>query len=78
MDFVTGVVRQVEITGGLYEVRVTYDRGPQGDVQGFRFSAPRANVTGRVEYRDAVVDGGVDDNRFRMTPPETATIQRVR
>ena len=78
MDFVTGVVRQVEITGGLYEVRVTYDRGPQGDVQGFRFSAPRANVTGRVEYRDAVVDGGVDDNRFRMTPPETAKIQRVR
>ena len=78
MDFVTGVVRQVEITGGLYEVRVTYDRGPQGDVQGFRFSAPRANVTGRVEYRDAVVDGGVDDNRFRMTPPDTAKIQRVR
>jgi len=78
MDFVTGVVRQVEITGGLYEVRVTYDRGPQGDVRGFRFSAPRAKVTGRVEYRDAVVDGGVGDDRFRMTPPETAKIQRVR
>jgi len=78
MDFATGVVRQMEITGGLYEVRVTYERGPHGDVQGFRFSAPRAGATGRVQYRDPVLNGGVDDDRFRITPPESAKIQRLR
>ncbi len=78
MDFATGVVRQLEITGGLYEIRVTYERGPHGDVQGFRYSAPRAGATGRVEYRDPVVNGGVDDDRFRITPPESAKIHRLR
>jgi len=78
MDFASGVVSQIEITGGLYEVRVTYDRRPAGDVQGFRFSAPRGGVAGRVDYRDPVVNGGVDDDRFRITPPETAKIQRLR
>jgi len=78
MDFATGVVRQIEITGGLYEVRVTYDRGPQGDLLGFRFSAPRGHVAGRVAYRDPVIDGGVDSDRFEMTPPETAKIQQLR
>jgi len=78
LDFTTGVVRQLEITGGLYEIRVIYERGPKGDVQGFRYSAPRAGVTGRVAYRDPVVNGGVDDDRFRITPPESAKIQRLR
>lgn len=78
MDFTTGVVSQTEITGGLYEVRVTYERGPRGDVQGFHFTAPRAGATGHVQYRDPVVNGGVDDDRFRITPPESAKIQQLR
>jgi len=78
MDFATGIVRQIEITGGLYAVRVTFERGPQGDLAGFRFAAPRADARGHVRYRDAAVNAGVDDDRFRITLPETAKIQQLR
>ena len=78
MDFTTGIVRQIEITGGLYEVHVTYERGPQGDLRGFAFAANRGETAGHVGYRDPVVNGGVEADRFHLTPPESAKIQRLR
>ena len=78
MDFATGVVRQVEITGGRYEVRVVYQRGAGGEVTGFDFAAAQSYLTGSVRYRQAVFDGGVDPERFRLTLPERATVERLR
>ncbi len=78
MDFATGVVRQVELTGGLYEVRVTYEYAPDGRLQGLTFRAPRRRVTGALRYRDPVVDAGIDPGRFQLTLPDTAKIQPLR
>ncbi|MBI4594177.1 MAG: hypothetical protein HY728_08170 [Candidatus Rokubacteria bacterium] len=78
MDFVTGVVHQLEITGGRYEVRITYRREPGGRLRGFDFAAGQSYVTGSVQYRDPVFGGGVEPERFRLTIPEAAKIQRLR
>ncbi len=69
MDMTTGVVRQVELTGGRYEVRVTYRREPDGRPSGFDLAAARSYVTGTVQYRNPTVDGGIDPERFRLTLP---------
>lgn len=78
MDFVTGIVSQIEITGGRLEARVTYHRGADGSLTGFDLWAAQGNVTGRVRYRDLVVGAGIDDERFRLTIPAGASIERLR
>jgi outer membrane lipoprotein-sorting protein len=76
MDFETGVVRQVEITGGRYEVRVTYVRDADDRVTGFDLTAAQAYLTGTVRYRNPAFDGGLDPERFRLILPEGAKIER--
>lgn len=78
MDLQTGAVRQVEITGGRYEARVTYRRGADEHPAGFDLTAARSYLTGAIRYRDPVFDGGVDPDRFRLTLPEGAKIERLR
>lgn len=78
MDFTTGVVDRLEIAGGRYEVRIAYQRDEQARVRGFEFAAAGGYVTGTVRYRDPVVDGGVDPERFRLQVPDTAKIKRLR
>lgn len=78
MDFQTGVVHQVQITGGRYEVRVTYSRDGDGPLQGFQLSAAQGHITGSVAYRQPVFDAGIEPDRFRLTLPETAKIQQLR
>jgi len=78
MDFATGIVRQIEITGGRLEARVTYHRGPDGSLAGFDLWAAQGNVTGSVRYRNPVVGAGIDGERFRLTIPAGASIERLR
>ena len=78
MDLATGIVRQIQITGGRVEARVTYQRGADGTLTGFELSVAQDHVTGGVEYRDLVVGAGVDPERFRLTIPEGASIERLR
>ncbi len=78
MDLATGIVRRIQITGGRVEALVTYQRGPDGALTGFELSVAQDNVTGNVRYRDIVVGAGVDPERFRLTIPEGASIERLR
>jgi len=57
---------------------VTYQRAADGALTGFDLSAGQENVTGSVRYRDVVVSGGVDPERFRLTIPQGASIERLR
>ncbi len=78
MDFSTGIVRQIQITGGRLEALVTYERAADDTLMGFDLSAAQDNVTGSVRYRDLVVGAGVDPERFRLTIPPGASIERLR
>jgi outer membrane lipoprotein-sorting protein len=78
MDFGTGIVRQIQITGGRVEALVTYQRAADGALTGFDLTAAQDNVTGTVRYRDLVVGAGVDPERFRLTIPAGASIERLR
>lgn len=78
MDFDSGVVHQLEITGGRYEVRVRYTRDADGRPQGFQLNAAQDQLTGTVRYRDPVFDAGVEADRFQLTLPESAKIEQLR
>jgi outer membrane lipoprotein-sorting protein len=73
----TGVVRQQEIVGGRYEVRATYDRAPDGLVAGITISAAQSQLTGELKYRNTVLDGGVDPDRFNFRLPNGARVHRL-
>jgi hypothetical protein len=78
MDFETGVVHKVEISGGAYEIEVAYERADGGEVRALQVTAPRASIAASLVYRDVVVDGGIDPERFRLPLPATANIERLR
>lgn len=78
MDFETGVVRQLQIVGGRFEVRVTYLLDADGRPAGFDLTGGQAAVTSSVRYRDPAFDAGIDPERFHFSVPETAKIQQLR
>ena len=78
MDFATGLVRGVELTGGLYEVRVAYERTPDGSLAGLTLEAPRAGLSGSVRYREPVLNAGVEEERFALRLPDTARVTPLR
>jgi outer membrane lipoprotein-sorting protein len=78
MDFATGIVRQVEITGGRYAMRVSYLLRDDGRPVGFDLSAAEGYMTGAIRYRDPVYDAGIDVARFSLTLPERAKIEELR
>jgi len=78
MDFATGVVRQVEIIGGRYAVRVTYLLREDGRPVGFDLAGAEGRLTGTVRYRDPLYDAGLDLARFSLTLPERAKIEELR
>jgi outer membrane lipoprotein-sorting protein len=78
MDFATGVVRGLELTGGLYEVRVVYERAADGSLLGLSLAAPRAGLSGSLRYRDGLVNGGLDPERFALTLPEGTRVGPLR
>ena len=78
MDLVTGAVSQLEITGGRYEVRIAYRHSGDGALAGFELSAARGSLTADVRYRQPVFDGGIEQERFQLTLPEGAKIERLR
>jgi outer membrane lipoprotein-sorting protein len=78
MDFATGIVRQLQITGGRAAAVVTYRRNEAGALTGFDVSAGGGYVTGSVRYRSLTIDGGVEPDRFVLTLPKDAKIQPIR
>lgn len=77
VDLQTGAVRQVEIGGGRLPVTITYRRDGETP-RGFDFSAGREYVTGSVIYRNVMLGGGIDPERFTLSLPKGAKIQHIR
>jgi len=78
MDFETGVVHQVTITGGRTEATVTFQRGGDGALSGFDLAAGNGYVTGAVRYRSLTLNAGIDAERFALTLPKDAKINSIR
>lgn len=78
MDFDTGVVRRVQISGGRLEAQLVYERTDDGALTGFALSAAQENITGSVRYRNVVLNGGIESERFTLTVPPGASIERLR
>jgi outer membrane lipoprotein-sorting protein len=78
MDFETGLVRQVEITGGRYGILVRYERDEQGELTGLSVSAPRAKLASTIAYRRPEFGVGLEEDRFDIAVPRSATIERLR
>ena len=78
MDFSTGIVRRIQITGGRLDALLVYQRADDGTVTGFDFSAAQDNVTGSVRYRNVDLNGGLESERFALTIPPGAAIERLR
>ncbi len=78
LDFETGVVRQVTITGGRTEATVTFQRGGDGALTGFDLTAGNDYVTGSVRYRSLTLNAGIDAERFALTLPNDAKVHGIR
>jgi outer membrane lipoprotein-sorting protein len=78
MDLATGVVRRLQLTGGRLEALMVYRRADDGTVTGLDLSAAQDQVTGRVQYRNVVVNGGIENERFALTVPPGASIEPLR
>jgi outer membrane lipoprotein-sorting protein len=77
MDFTTGVVRRTQLTGGRFEALLIYQRTDDGTLSGFDLTAAQENVTGTVRYRNVVVNGGIEVERFTLIIPPGAAIDRL-
>ena len=78
MDFSTGVVNRVNIVGGRTEAEIRFLRAEDGSLTGLDASAGQGYVTAKVRYRSLVLNGGVDPERFVLTPPKDAKTHSIR
>jgi outer membrane lipoprotein-sorting protein len=78
MDFSTGVVNRVDIVGGRTEAQIRFLRAEDGALTGLDVSAGQGYVTAKVRYRSLALNGGVEPERFVLTPPKDAKIHSIR
>ncbi len=78
MDFTTGVVRRLSITGGRAAAVVTYLVDPQGTLTGFDVTAGEGHVTAAVRYRSLATGVGVEAERFTFALPKDAKTRAIR
>jgi outer membrane lipoprotein-sorting protein len=78
MDLETGVVRQLEISGGRGDARIVFRRAPDGTIAGFDVSAGMGLLQSVVRYERPTLGGGIEPDRFVFTPPKGAKIRAIR
>ena len=78
MDFNTGVVHRVLVSGAWLEALLVYERAEDGTVVGIDLSAAQDNVTGRVRYQNVSVNSGIEPDRFVFPIPPGAGVERLR
>ena len=78
MDFSTGVVNRVNIVGGRTEAEVRFNRAEDGTLTGLDVSAGQGYVTAKIRYRSLTLNGGVEPERFVLTPPKDAKTHSIR
>jgi outer membrane lipoprotein-sorting protein len=78
MDFSTGVVHRVNLVGGRTEALINFLRAEDGALTGLDVSAGQGYVTAKIRYRSIALNGGVDPERFVLTPPKDAKTHSIR
>jgi outer membrane lipoprotein-sorting protein len=78
MDLTTGVVRQLQISGGRADARIVFRRDPDGTMTGFDLTAGMGVIRSSIRYERPVVNGGVDSEQFVFTPPKAAKTRTIR
>jgi outer membrane lipoprotein-sorting protein len=78
MDFATGVVRQLEISGGRGDARIVFRREPDGTMAGFELSAGMGMLRSSVRYERPAFGAGIETERFVFAPPKGAKTRPIR
>ena len=78
MDLETGLVRQLEISGGRGDARIVFRRDAAGAMTGFDVTAGMGLIRSVVRYEQPTFGAGVGDDRFVFTPPKSAKIREIR
>lgn len=78
MDFTTGVVRRLSITGGRAAAVVSYLLNAEGNLTGFDVSAGEGYATAAVRYRSLATGVGVEPERFTFALPKDAKTRAIR
>jgi outer membrane lipoprotein-sorting protein len=78
LDLSTGIVRQLDITGGRAEARIRYDRDDAGQMRGFDLSAGMSYVTASVRYSNPVFDASLPADLFAFSVPNGAKVTPIR
>jgi outer membrane lipoprotein-sorting protein len=78
LDPATGVVRQMELTGGRAEARIVYARGTNGEPAGFDLTAMMSYIRASVRYQNPDFEAQIDPELFALTVPNTAKIRQIR
>lgn len=78
MDFNSGVVRRLSITGGRAAAVVSYVVNPEGNLTGFDLSAGEGYISAAVRYRNLATGVGVEPERFTFALPKDAKTRAIR
>lgn len=78
MDFNSGVVRRLSITGGRAAAVVSYLVNPEGTLTGFDLTAGEGYITAAVRYRNLATGVGVEPERFTFALPKDAKTRAIR
>jgi hypothetical protein len=78
MDLDTGVVRQLEISGGRGDARIVFRRDRGAEPAGFDVTAALGLIKSSVRYESPVLGAGLESERFIFTPPNSAKIRTIR
>ena len=78
MDLETGVVRQLQISGGRGDAHIVFRRDSSRALTGFDVTAGMGLIRSVVRYEDPAFGAGVDGERFVFTPPKGAKIREIR
>jgi outer membrane lipoprotein-sorting protein len=78
MDFDTGVVRKVQLSGGRADAVITFRRDADGTMAGFDLTAGLGYIRSNVRYDRPAFNAGIEAERFAFAPPKSAKTRTIR
>jgi outer membrane lipoprotein-sorting protein len=78
MDFETGVVRKLQLSGGRADAVITFRRDPDGTMTGFDLTAGLGYVRSNIRYEQPAFNAGIEPERFAFAPPKSAKTRAIR
>lgn len=78
MDFETGVVQKLQLSGGRADAVITFRRDADGIMTGFDLTAGLGYIRSNVRYDRPVFNAGIEPERFAFAPPKSAKTRTIR